>query len=108
MKTRIVWSVLTLGILPVGIAAQQPALTPQDSSLHALNRLAYGPRPGDVRRVAADGVMRCIDRHLSPEEIDDHRLAARGRQFRILEYDRAALAAPYTHPDPVLRQRNWH
>src|SRR5439155_25659107 len=34
------------------------ALTPQDSALHALNRLAYGPRPGDVPRVAAEGVMR--------------------------------------------------
>ena len=105
MKTRIVWSVLTLGILPVGIAAQQTALTPQDSSLHALNRLAYGPRPGDVRRVAADGVMRWIDRQLSPEEIDDHRLAERERQFQILEYDRRDLAATYTEAQRERRER---
>jgi len=105
MKTRIVWSVLTLGILPVGIAAQQTALTPQDSSLHALNRLAYGPRPGDVRRVAADGVMRWIDRQLSPEEIDDHRLAERERQFQILEYDRRDLAAMYTEAQRERRER---
>ena len=105
MKTRIVWSVLTLGILPVGIAAQQTALTPQDSSLHALNRLAYGPRPGDVRRVAADGVMHWIDRQLSPEEIDDHRLAERERQFQILEYDRRDLAATYTEAQRERRER---
>ncbi len=105
MKTRIVWSVLTLGILPVGIAAQQTALTPQDSSLHALNRLAYGPRPGDVRRVAADGVMHWIDRQLSPEEIDDHRLAERERQFQILEYDRRDLAAMYTEAQRERRER---
>ncbi len=105
MKTRIVWSVLTLGILPVGIAAQQTALTPQDSSLHALNRLAYGPRPGDVRRVAADGVMRWIDRQLSSEEIDDHRLAERERQFQILEYDRRDLAAMYTEAQRERRER---
>ena len=105
MKTRIVWSVLTLGILPVGIAAQQTALTPQDSSLHALNRLAYGPRPGDVRRVAADGVMRWIDRQLSPEEIDDHRLAEREGQFQILEYDRRDLAAMYTEVQRERRER---
>ena len=105
MKTRIVWSVLTLGILPVGIAAQQTALTPQDSSLHALKRLAYGPRPGDVRRVAADGVMRWIDRQLSPEEIDDHRLAERERQFQILEYDRRDLAAMYTEAQRERRER---
>src|SRR3989475_250449 len=105
MKTRIVWSVLTLGILPVGIAAQQTALTPQDSSLHALNRLAYGPRPGDVRRVAADGVMRWIDRQLSPEEIDDHRLAEGQRHFQILEYDRRDLAAMYTEAQRERRER---
>src|SRR5207249_11215294 len=49
------------------------ALTPQDSALHALNRLAYGPRPGDVPRVAAEGVMRWIDRQLSPDGIDSWR-----------------------------------
>ena len=42
----------------VEASAQAPALTPRDSALHALNRLAYGPRPGEVDRVAADGVMR--------------------------------------------------
>jgi len=105
MKTRIVWSVLTLGTLPVSIAAQLPALTPQDSSFHALNRLAYGPRPGDVQRVAADGVMRWIDRQLSPEEIDDHRLAQRERQFQILDYDRRDLAARYTEAQRERRER---
>ena len=105
MKTRIVWWVLTLGILPVGIAAQQPALTPQDSAFHALNRLAYGPRPGDVQRVAADGVMRWIDRQLSPEEIDDHRLAEREGQFQILDHDRRDLAAIYTEAQRERRER---
>src|SRR6266849_4498579 len=105
MKTRIVCSVLTLGILPVSIAGQQPALTPQDSSFHALNRLAYGPRPGDVRRVAADGVMRWIDHQLSPDEIDDHRLAERERQLQILNYDRRDLAAMYTEAQRERRER---
>jgi len=105
MKTQIVSSVLTLGILPVGIAAQQPALTPQDSAFHALNRLAYGPRPGDVQRVAADGVMRWIDRQLSPEEIDDYRLAEREGQFQILDHDRRDLAAIYTEAQRERRER---
>src|SRR2546430_15561798 len=72
------------------------ALTPQDSALHALNRLAYGPRPGDVPRVAAEGVMHWIDRQLSPDGIDDDRLAQRERRFDILRYDRGDLAAMYT------------
>src|SRR6266516_3075432 len=81
------------------------ALTPQDSALHALNRLAYGPRPGDVPRVAAEGVMRWIDRQLSPDRIDDDRLAQRERRFDILRYDRGDLAAMYTAAQRERRER---
>ena len=40
------------------------ALTPRDSALHALNRLAYGPRRGEVDSVARIGVMPWIERQL--------------------------------------------
>src|SRR2546427_11083174 len=105
MKTRIVASLLAAGLLPVGIGAQQGTLPPQDSALHALNRLAYGPRPGDVPRVAAEGVMRWIDRQLSPDGIDDDRLAERERRFDILRYDRGDLAAMYTAVQRERRER---
>ena len=81
------------------------ALTPRDSAFHALNRLAYGPRPGEVPRVAAEGVMRWIDRQLSVDGIDDHGLAERERQFQILEYDRGDLAAMYTAAQRERRER---
>ena len=71
------------------------ALTAHDSALHALNRLAYGPRPGDIERVAALGVMKWIDRQLKPDKIDDRLLAAREHQFTLLEYDRGKLARLY-------------
>src|SRR5213083_1769296 len=70
-------------------------LSPHDSALHVLNRLAYGPRPGEVDRVAADGVMRWIDRQLSPGKLDDGPLAARERRFKILDYDAGELARIY-------------
>src|SRR5213596_806297 len=90
MKNPVVWRSLVIvgACLPlVGAQHAAPlqsvmpgaALTPQDSALHALNRLAYGPRPGDVPRVAVEGVMRWIDRQLSPDRIDDDRLAKRER-----------------------------
>jgi uncharacterized protein (DUF1800 family) len=38
-------------------------------ALHALNRLAFGPRPGDVERVSQIGVERYIREQLDPESI---------------------------------------
>jgi uncharacterized protein (DUF1800 family) len=37
-----------------------------------LNRLAFGPRPGDVQRVREMGVDRWIALQLAPDRIDDH------------------------------------
>ena len=37
-----------------------------------LNRLAFGPRPGDVARVREMGVDRWIALQLAPDRIDDH------------------------------------
>jgi uncharacterized protein (DUF1800 family) len=80
-------------------------LSPRDSALHALNRLAYGPRPGEVDRVAAEGVMHWIDRQLTPGKIDDGALARRERDFRILDYDRGDLAGMYAEVQRERRER---
>ena len=77
------------------VTAQQPQLSARDSAFHALNRLAYGPRPGEVDSVARGGVMRWIERQLDPEQIPDRPLAERQRGFKILDYDRADLARRY-------------
>jgi len=53
-------------------------------ALHALQRLTFGPRPGDAERVAAMGVDKWIDRQLHPEKIDDSAVDARLSGFRTL------------------------
>src|SRR5229473_8420132 len=63
----------------------------QKRSLHALNRLAFGPRPGDIERVAAMGVDKWIDQQLHPERIDDHALDARLAPLRTLRMDTREL-----------------
>ena len=79
------------------LAAQAPlqSLTPRDSAFHALNRLAYGARPGEADSVARRGVMKWIERQLDADHISDARLAEHERQFKILDYDRADLAGRY-------------
>lgn len=50
-------------------AASGAPLTEQERALHVLNRLGYGPRPGDLEQVERMGVKRCIDQQLHPERI---------------------------------------
>ncbi len=87
---------------PVRLSAQ---MSPRDSAVHALNRLAYGPRPGDVDRVAQGGVMSWIDQQLAPERIDDARLAERERRFDLLSYSRDDLARLYLDAQRARRER---
>src|ERR1700731_4910024 len=49
----------------------------QRRALHALNRLTFGPRPGEIQRVMAMGVDQWIDLQLHPRKIDDTALNAR-------------------------------
>ena len=51
----------TLGaLLAAGAPAARPA-TDARTALHVLNRITYGPRPGDVERVQRLGVERFIE-----------------------------------------------
>jgi len=56
----------------------------QKRAVHALNRLTFGPRPGDLQQVMAIGVDRWIDLQLHPERISDTALESRLAPFRTL------------------------
>jgi len=49
----------------------------RDAIEHALNRLAYGPRPADVDHVQQIGLATWIDQQLHPDAIDDSALKER-------------------------------
>jgi uncharacterized protein (DUF1800 family) len=56
----------------------------QKRAVQALNRLTFGPRPGDVQQVTAMGVDRWIDLQLHPEKIPDSAVESRLAPFRTL------------------------
>lgn len=56
-------------------------LTEEERATHALNRLTFGPRPGDLERIQAIGVRKWIEMQLNPEQIDDSLLEARLQSF---------------------------
>ncbi len=72
-------------------AAAQLQLTPRDSALHALNRLAYGPAPGQLDSLARGGVMRWIDGQLAAPVPDPSLVRLEGR-FDLLKQSPAELA----------------
>src|SRR5271165_5141387 len=70
-------------------------LTTDEAILHALNRLAYGPRPGDVERVRQMGLAKWIDLQLNPKTIDDSAVEARLNIYPTLTMSTAQLLADY-------------
>jgi len=61
------WSASSLA----GSAATLRELTTREQATHVLNRLAFGPRPGDVDRVMQMGVDRWIEQQLTPARVPD-------------------------------------
>jgi uncharacterized protein (DUF1800 family) len=70
--------------------AVQP-LTEAERATHALNRLTFGPRPGDLERVQAIGVKKWIEMQLNPEQIDDSLLEARLQTFPAMHLSQVNL-----------------
>jgi uncharacterized protein (DUF1800 family) len=71
-------------------------------ALHALNRLTFGPRPGDIDRVAAMGVDKWIDIQLHPERIDDSNVEARLSPLRTLRMSNKELVQNFP-PPPLIK-----
>src|SRR6266540_4012735 len=81
------------------LAAPQTWDDPQPGAhadiVHLLNRITYGPRPGEVKRVAAIGWDTFLEQQLHPDQIDDAALDERLRQFPTLTMSSAELFASY-------------
>jgi uncharacterized protein (DUF1800 family) len=79
-------------------------LTADEAILHALNRLAYGPRPGDVERVRQMGLAKWIEQQLNPNSMDDRALDARVADYPTLRLSTAKLIDEYPQPKQVEKQ----
>ena len=95
MKPRLARVAAALLCLPLAVIVPQlrakkndpktdDAAKEQKRAVHALNRLTFGPRPGDVQKVMAMGVDRWIDQQLHPDKISDDALQARLSPLRTL------------------------
>src|ERR1700723_4430599 len=78
-------------------------LSDRERVIHALNRLTFGPRPGDVDAVLAKGMDAWIEDQLHPESIDDSALNARLGPYATTRLNPKQLALSFPS-DGVIRQ----
>ncbi len=79
-------------------------LTEDEAIAHALNRLGYGPRPGDIETVKQMGLAKWIDRQLHPESIDDSAMQARLSRFPTLSMSSQALLDKFPRPQVAAKR----
>ncbi|HEX4545453.1 MAG TPA: DUF1800 domain-containing protein [Candidatus Acidoferrum sp.] len=73
-------------------------LSSDEAILHALNRLAYGPRAGDVERIRQTGLAKWIEQQLNPNSVDDKAMEARLQDYPTLRMTTAKLIDEYPQP----------
>jgi uncharacterized protein (DUF1800 family) len=102
-----IFLVLTLAARP---KAQKPTdenklfqkkLSKDEQILHALDRLTFGPRPGDVERVKKIGLKKWMDQQLHPDRMDENPVLE--SRLRALESLRMTpLEAVQHYPPPQM------
>jgi uncharacterized protein (DUF1800 family) len=87
------------------LALPASPLTPDQQILHALSRLGYGPRPGDVERVRRIGLAAYVDEQLSPSALADPAVEQALPAYPVLARSAADLVREYPQPTPQVRQQ---
>src|SRR4030095_10221811 len=103
---------LALGtIVPVGadskLKSANGGLKDDQKVIHLLNRIAFGPRPGDLERVKRMGIDKYIDLQLHPERIDDPGMEARLANFPSLRMSLSEIQRTYPPPNLLARELGW-
>jgi uncharacterized protein (DUF1800 family) len=93
------------GVLAAPLASGIPAHPDDKTIVHVLNRLGFGPAPGDVERLRRMGLDKYIDQQLRPETLADAGMAARLSGLDTLAKSSRELAEDYFGPALMERRR---
>jgi len=104
---RLVLIICTAALLVTSVPSQGTASGPFDQRLskdqqivHALNRLTFGPRPGDLEEVRRLGVAKWIQLQLRPDQIPENPvLDAKLKPLETLRMELPEIVKEYT-PEP--------
>jgi uncharacterized protein (DUF1800 family) len=108
LVSAIVAALATSGAIGAAEQAKSAAVPakPDDRTIvHVLNRLGFGPAPGDIGRVREMGLQTYIDQQLRPERIADTEMAARLAGFDTLRKSTSEMAEAYYLPAQMARRQ---
>jgi len=95
-------------IIPIlaaqSVVSKTPRLTEEQRIVHVLNRLGFGPRPGDVERIKSIGLENYINQQLAPERIADTLAESKTQDLSALKMSTAELYEKYPQPGQLIRR----
>lgn len=103
LATKLIAGLIALVCLTA--STSDTKLNDRQRVLHALNRLAFGPRPGDVDAVMKDGVDTWIEQQLHPERIPDRSVEARVAALPTMTLSNAQIVKTYYEPVLMARKK---
>ena len=94
-----------LGVCALGNpSARTPPADSDEAIVHVLNRVAFGPTPGDIEHVRAIGIPRYIDEQLHPDRLADAGMDARLAGLPTLRMSSREIAEQFEIPQLRARQ----
>ena len=84
--------------ITAGVAVSAAVPNGDQAIVHVLNRVAFGPRPGDVDRVRSIGLERYIEEQLRPERLSDASMNDRLRGLTTIGLSAGEIAERYERP----------
>lgn len=79
------------------------SLSAEQKAVHLLNRISYGPRPGDVKKVMDMGWEKFLDDQIHPERISDQLVEQKLQDIPSIHLSTEQLAAKYP-PGNLIQQ----
>src|SRR5450631_1489575 len=102
---RLAACIVGLALTGAGVAGHVASATgaaafPDDNRaiVHVLNRIGFGPRPGDVEKVHALGLQKYIEQQLRPDRIPDAGMSAHLATLSTLNMSSRDIAEQFELP----------
>ncbi len=95
---------LTLGPMPLSAAKPRPVTVPAVQVDHAdllVERFTFGPRPGEIDAVRAQGPEKWFEQQLNPDRIPDTSLDARLAQYPAMQMTQDERIERYPTPNQI-------